>query len=141
MKIVLATTLVLAQLGSGPPEGTKVTAKQLIEAPRLYVGQKIVLDGIGCVDPGKTGFVCTAVVSGQALKIEASILGPKTAQGIAERLIGECKGTANLARPKCRVAIEIEPTSSHRDMMETEAGTMPISVVVSPRIEMFRSRG
>lgn len=118
--------------------GAPVSQRDLTETPRAYVGKRIVIRGINCVDDPKGGFLCVAIVGGQALRITASALGAKTALPIAERLIGDCKGTANLTRSSCRVDIEIEPTSGVRDVMDTPNGTMPIAVVVAPQIEMYQ---
>lgn len=140
MKAAAITLMALVEIGTGSPTGVRVSQRQLVDAPKSYVGRKIVLSGIGCVDDAKSGFLCVAIVGGQALRVEAGALGAKTKLEIAERLIGDCKGTANLTRSACRVDAEIEPANAYKDVMETSSGTMPIVVVYSPQIEMYEPR-
>jgi hypothetical protein len=133
--IVLAAATVI---NSGMPTGERIALRELTESPKAYIGRQIIAPGIGCVDNPKGGFLCVAVVGGQALRIEASVLGARTKVEIAERLTGDCKGTANLSRSACRFDAGIEPTAGYRDTMETPSGSMPITVIVSPSIEMYR---
>lgn len=95
---------------------------------------------MGCVDNPKGGFMCVEPVGGQMLRIDASALGAGTGSRIAERLIGDCKGTANLSSLVCRVEVEITPRSTHRDMLETSAGSRPIVVVYSGQIDMYEAK-
>ena len=137
MKTAGMVMLALAEIGSGSATGQRVSLRQLAEAPKDYVGRTIVVSGIGCVDDPKDGFVCVATVGGRAVRIEASVLGAKTRQEIAERLIGACKGLSNLSRPACRVDAEIEPRNAYVDTVETPDGSKAGIVVNSGAIDMY----
>lgn len=121
-------------------EAKRIRLRDLVSQPRTYFERPVRLPKMGCVDNPKDGFVCVQQVGGQMLRIEASALGAKTSQRIAERLIGDCKGTANLTRSVCAVEVEIVPRSSSQDMVETERGSVPLLTVYSPQIEMFAPR-
>lgn len=141
MKTTAIALAALAGIATAHAAEQPVGLKQLADAPKSYVGRKITVSGIGCVDDPKGGFVCLATVGGQAVRIEATVLGGKTKSPITERLIGDCRGTANLTRPACRVDVEIEATTGYRDVVQTASGTLPVSVLVSPRIDMFAPKG
>jgi hypothetical protein len=135
-----ATALGLPEIGRGSSTGERVSVRRLVDDPRTDVGRRIVVPAIACVDNPKGGFVCVATAAGQALRITATSLGPKTRIDIAERLIRGCKGTANLTRAECRVDAEFELTDTFRDVMDTPNGSMPIVVLYSPQIEMYAPR-
>ena len=137
MKLITVAVLALAEIGMGQATGERVTARQLLQAPKDYIGKTIVIPDIPCVDNPKGGFLCVTIVDGQALRIEASSLGAKTKIEIAERLTQGCKGTANLTRSVCRVDAEIEPKNAYKDIMDTENGSMPIAGIYSGAIEMY----
>ncbi|BAQ50391.1 hypothetical protein [Methylobacterium aquaticum] len=132
--------ILLAQLGAGSPEGARISQRQLVDAPKSYVERRIVIPGIACINPGKGDFLCIAVVAGRALRIEAGLLGAKTALPIAEALIGECKGTANIKNAACVFDAEITPANTMTDMMETASGSMPIVVVYSGQVDLYRPK-
>src|SRR5262245_49822477 len=79
-----------------------VSLRQLMDAPMDFIGKSIRLPAMSCVDDPKGGFVCVAQVGGRFLKIDAVVLGAMTVQSIAELLISDCKGTANLDNGQCR---------------------------------------
>lgn len=132
--------LALPEIGTGSPTGKPISLRQLAENPRDYVGEKVVLPSIGCVNNPKSGFTCAAIVAGQALRIQASALGPKTRIEVAERLTRGCKGTANVTRAECRVDAEIQPTNVDRDTMDTDEGSRPIVLIYSQQIEMYQPK-
>lgn len=137
MKTVGMVMLALAGMSGAAAAEQRVSARQLAEAPKDYVGRTIVVSGIGCVDDPKGGFVCIATVGGRAVRIEASVLGAKTRQEIAERLIGACKGLGSLSRPACRVDAEIEPRNVITETIETPGGRMPGVLIATAEIDLY----
>lgn len=115
-----------------------VTTRQLADTPKDFIGQQIKVGLFGCVDRGGAGFICLSIANGQAIRITAGALGAATFQSVAESLIRECKGTANIARRECQFEAHIKPMSAVRDMMATDDGTMPIVIIYSNQIDLFR---
>ncbi|GEO98051.1 hypothetical protein [Methylobacterium haplocladii] len=113
--------------------------QRLVDMPDTFIGKRIVVPSVNCVDDPKGGYVCARSVGGQKLRLQAGALGTKTGAKIAERLLGDCKGTANLKRAACRVDAEIEPSRGTRDITETPSGSMPITVIDAPSIEMYEA--
>lgn len=140
MKSAVVAVLALAEIGTGTMQGEPVSAKAVVQAPKDFVGRTIVLPAIPCVDDPKGGFLCIAIVGGQALRIEAGALGARTKLEIAQRLTGDCKGTANLDRSACRFDAEITPRNAMKDIMETPSGSMPLVLIYSGAIELFTPR-
>ena len=142
MKRFLAAAIAVgAPASAAAQEGETVRIRDLTTTPRTYLGREIRLDAaVGCVDTPAGGFTCLAQVGGQMLKVESSVLGPKTPLGVTERLLGDCKGTANLTRPGCQFLVRLKATTAYKEFVETPAGSVPITIVVSPRIEMFLKR-
>lgn len=132
--------LALAEIGRGSPTGARITARQLVDNPKAYVEKAVVIPGIACVDPGKGDFLCMMKVGGQVLRIQASGLGAKTNQAIAERLTGDCKGTANLENAACKVDAEFTPRTAVKDTVDTPWGSLPVIEVYAPEIEMYRPK-
>lgn len=122
-------------------EAERIAFKALVKDPKSYLEKPIRLPAIGCVDNPKGGFLCVDQIGGQMLRISADALGAKTSKKIAESLITDCKGTANLTSAECRVEIEISPRNAYRDTLETPHGSMPIVVIYSGIIDMFAPKG
>lgn len=137
MRILIGCLLALA-----PANLSAQTLKpeRAIEDPRSYLGKTVRIGPINCVDNPSGGFICLTVARNQGFRIDASYLGEKTAQNIAEKLIGECKGTANLTSRRCEFEAEITPVGVDRDTVETDRGSRNLVVITSMKIELF-SRG
>ncbi|GJD65206.1 hypothetical protein [Methylobacterium frigidaeris] len=132
--------LALAEIGAGNATGTRVTPRQFVDNPKAYVEKTVVIPGIACVNPPKGDFLCMMKVGGQVLRIQASGLGPKTNLTIAERLTGDCKGTANLENPACKVDAEFTPRTVVKDAVDTPWGSLPVVEVYAPQVEMYRPK-
>lgn len=111
---------------------------KILRDARAYHGKEVHLQGASCVDKGKGGFVCVLTEKGRPVMISASALGAETITDIAEDLIGPCKGTANLGSRECRFNIQIKPTNSAREMIETTAGSQQVISIYSATIDMYR---
>ena len=137
MRMTFATLTLLATMSTYCLAEEKADLRKLVDDPGAYVSKRIRVASISCVDDPKGGYVCMRTVGGQILRIQAEALGAGTEMGIAERLLGDCKGTANLQRTACRVDAEIEPSSGKRDVMDTPGGSMPVTIVEAVDIEMY----
>jgi len=100
----------------------------MLADPKAHRGEMVVVRGIRCVDPGAAGFICEAEAGGRRLRLDASALGADTAQAIAEKLIGPCKGAAALSRPTCTFDVTFTPTGSG-----FEDG---VTIINTPEIDM-----
>lgn len=129
MRTALAA-LVLVVAASGVQAAAKaaVTVNELLATPKAHRGEVVVIRGIRCVDPGAAGFICEAEASGRRLRLDASALGADTAQAIAEKLIGPCKGVTALSRPTCTFDVTFTPTGSG-----FEDG---VTIINTPEIDM-----
>lgn len=114
-----------------------LTATQAIQDPQSYIGKTIKVGPIGCVDNPSGGFMCLTVARNQGFRVDASLLGEKTKQRIAEKLIGECKGTANLKARECQFDAEITPVDVDRGVVQTPSGSQGIVVITSIKIDLF----
>lgn len=132
-----AGTCGIAQEGTDPRSDRRTDLKRLVDDPDVYLRRKIRVPSIPCVDNPKGGYVCMKSVGGQMLRIQAEALGTRTDAVIAERLLGDCKGTANLRRAACRVDADLEPSNGKRDVTETPGGSMPITTIEAPDIDMY----
>ena len=138
---VAATLLALAEIGAAIATGQRITPRALVDSPHRYIGKLVVLSDIACVDNPRDGYTCEAQVGGQMLRIDALALGDKTTPEISRRLIGDCKGTANLDRNVCRIEAEFTPATARTEIIETDRGTQSVVLIFSRRIEMYeRSR-
>lgn len=100
-------------LAAGPAlarGSAEASVRQLLDSPKRYAGEVIVVRRIRCVDPGPAGFICEATDGGRRLRLDGSGLGGITEQAIAEKLIGPCNGVAALSRPTCTFDAVLTPT-------------------------------
>lgn len=132
-------SLLIGLLACMPTVGAAqtLTAAQAIQDPRAYIGKTIKIGPIGCVDNPSGGFMCLTVARNQGFRLDASLLGEKTKQHIAEKLIGECKGTANLRARECQFDAEITPVDVDRGVVQTASGSQGIVVITSVKIDLF----
>ena len=135
--------MVIALIATFPMTGMaqtikNVSPKELANNHARYKGETIRLKGINCVDPIKGGFRCIANTGGRVLRIDAGFLGPRTTGEIAQHIIEECKGTANITRSECKFNIEITPANSIKETMDTDGGSMEVVLIYSAGIEMDR---
>lgn len=137
MMIRTAAALAIAILSCAPAfAAERVALKTFVDNPQPYMKKLIRLGPINCVnDP--SGFACIGIIDGRALKIDAVGLGIKTPQAIAEKLIGGCKGSANLERNACRFMADFVPQSFRKMMLETDAGSRPAIAVFAQDIDFF----
>lgn len=130
---LLAVAPTLAQTKAATSEA------RLISDPRSFIGQTVRVEGVYCVDPGsRGGFRCLKQVGGQMLLVNGSVMGAKTAMSMAELLLGDCKGTANLGSSRCLMAIEFEPTAAIKEMIDTDNGSMQRVTIHTGQLEFFR---
>lgn len=131
--LTIAIAPALAQTMAATPEA------RLISDPRSFIGKAVRVEGIYCVDPGsRGGFKCLKQIGAQLLLVDGSVMGARTPQSIAELLIGDCKGTANLGSSQCLMAIEFEPTAAIKEMVETGNGSRQQVTVHTGQLEFFR---
>ncbi len=114
-----------------------MSADQAIRDPRSHIGKTIKIGPIGCVDNPSGGFMCLTIARNQGFRLDASLLGEKTKQRIAQKLIGECKGTANLSARECQFDAEITPVDVDRGVVQTAVGSQGIVVITSMKIDLF----
>lgn len=138
--LLLAVIVINSGGRSAADQIRSVPEAALLSAPKSFVGQKIRLDRIYCVDPGKAGFVCLKEVDGQYLMVEGLVMGASTPQSIAELLIGGCKGTANLGAERCKMAVEFEVTAAIREMIETDSGSVQRVTLATGVLEFYPTR-
>lgn len=136
---LFATLATLAFIGPAAAQ-KEMTLRTLVDDPRAAIGTDIRVKDISCVDPGGAGFVCVGKVGGQTVRVTADFLGAATPLPIANLLIGDCKGTANLGRRQCRFEIVLKPLRADRTMVELPEGNAPVLAVHSLQIDMFPIR-
>ena len=110
MALIASATMPGNRPRRAPEMAVKTFAAAINDALSLAmeIDPDVLCYGLGVDDP-KGGYVCVKTVGGQILRVQAAALGTKTDTVLAERLLGDCKGTANLKRASCRVDAEIEP--------------------------------
>lgn len=129
MRTALALFALVIAAGAAPAAGeVTLTVSQLLAEPKGHRGETVVVREIQCIDPGAAGFICEAEVVGRRLRLDASALGADTAQAIAEKLIGPCKGVAALSRSTCTFDVKFVPTGSG-----FEDG---VTIIHTPEIDM-----
>lgn len=145
--VALAGGLTCAALWLNHPVGAEERSSlpptpvtKYLKGVRNKMNELVHLKGGNCVDPGSNGFVCWFNANGQALLVKASTLGPDTSLEIAEALLEQCKGTANLSSSKCRFDIEITATNTGREMLNTGGGSRQMVVVYTNMVDMYSPR-
>lgn len=137
MRLTLTALVLFAAVCPCGMAQERTDLRKLVDDPDVYLRRKVRVSGIPCVDDPKGGYVCSKAVGGQILRIQAEALGTRTDAMIAERLLGDCKGTANLKRAACRVDAELEPSNAKRDVTDTPGGSMPITTIEAPDVDMY----
>lgn len=139
--LLISTAGVAQVTEAGPLTDAMPERKLLADAPLLR-GRTVRVDDIGCVDPGGVGgFKCLKKVGGQLMLIDAAALGRYTAQEIAEDLISDCKGTANIGSRKCRFTVEFDLQSSSAEMVNAPEGTVQRVTLFARQVDFYRLGG
>lgn len=110
MRLAVVGLVILATCPALARGSAEASVRQLLDNPKHYKDEIIVVRRIRCVDPGAAGFICEATDGRRRLRLNGSALGAITEQAIAEKLIGPCKGVAALSRPACTFDAVLTPT-------------------------------
>ncbi|WP_375465421.1 hypothetical protein [uncultured Methylobacterium sp.] len=133
----LGCALAAIDAAGAAPETTRTEARALLSEGRSYVGRRIRLNNLSCVDSGGAGFVCTAEIDGQILSLTAPVLGVGTIAVISRKLGRDCKGTDKLQRSACRFDVEIKPTSVAKGSVGASGNRRPLVTVFAAEIDLF----
>ena len=133
----LACALAAIDAAGAAPETARVEARALLSDGRGYVGRRIRLNALSCVDSGGAGFVCTAEIDGQVLSLTAPVLGVETVVSVSRKLGRDCKGTDKLQRPTCRFDVEIKPASVAKGSVNASGGRRALVTVFAAEIDLF----
>jgi hypothetical protein len=139
-RISLLALLAMLSASTAASGQLRVTEADILRAPKSYVGQKLRIVDIYCVDPGKGGFLCLKEAQGQILMVDGLVMGPSTSSTMAELLSGGCKGTANLGNARCLMDAEFELTAAAREMVDGPSGSIQRVTLVTGTLE-FRQKG
>lgn len=112
----------------------------LARKPNAYIGERVQISAIQCIDDPRSGFFCIKSLPGRYLSIRARFMGAFVRQSLVEHLVSACKGSGNLGSELCKFDIEIIPTEgSATTMMKAEnGGEIPLTIVRSDELYLLR---
>lgn len=133
----LGFALAAIDAAGAAPEAARAGARTLLSDGRSYVGRRVRVNNLSCVDSGGAGFVCTAEIDGQILSLTAPILGAQTIAAIGRKIGRDCRGTDKLQRPTCRFDVEIKPATVAKGSVNAPGGRRPLVTVFAAEIDLF----
>jgi hypothetical protein len=106
----------------------------LAHTPRAYYTKTITVEGMQCIDASQ-GFQCVKEAGNRLVRVDAPFMGSSTRQDVIERFEAQCKGTASLMRPECKMTAVFAPVTHEEKTIDSAQGKETLIVFIANGID------